>query len=99
MWELLIDFADKLTEEQKRLPRIRLYRAIAAEKTDDLDTAEALLNADGGLLIPDTQEGETAITELWFSIEEKKAARDGRPFDADTAKPPKKFDFRMNVEN
>jgi len=74
-----------------------LYLAVSAEGRGDLDLAEAILEEDGGLEIPDIKEGEISITELWFSIAEKKAARDGLPFDRATAKPPKKFDFRMNV--
>ena len=74
----------------------------AAEKLNMLDTAEELLNGNGGtgnhaLEIPDIQEGEISITNLWFDIEEKKAKRDGVPFDRNTARPPKKFDFRMFV--
>lgn len=99
LWDILFDFTGGLSERQKKLPRIRLYRALAAEKRDDLDTAWEMLHADGGLEIPDIQEGEVSITELWFSIEEKRAARDGVPFDRATAKPPKKFDFRMNVND
>ena len=99
LWDVLYDFTNGLTEEQRKLPRIRLYRALAAEKRGDLDTASEMLNADGGLEVPDIQEGEVSITELWFSIEEKKAVRDGVPFDRAAAKPPKKFDFRMNVSD
>lgn len=97
MWDVLYTFTDGLNEEQKKLHRIRFYRALAAEKLGLLDVAEALLYEDGGLEIPDIQEGEISITNLWFDLEEKKAKRDGKPFDRATAKPPKVFDFRMNV--
>ena len=97
MWDALTDFTASLPAEMFRLPRIRLYRAIALERSGALDEAEAILTEDGGLEIPDIQEGEISVTELWFSIAEKKAARDGVPFDRKTAKPPKKFDFRMFV--
>ena len=70
----------------------RLYDATLPK-----DPQQTLLDEDDGLEIPDIKEGEISITELWFSIAEKKAARDGLPFDKATAKPPKKFDFRMNV--
>jgi len=98
-WDILYQYTESLSEDQKRLPRIRLYRAMAAEKLEKLDEASALLNENNGLEIPDIQEGEVSITELWLKIEEKKAARDGVPFDRATAKPPKKFDFRMNVSD
>ncbi len=97
LWDILADYVDGLSDSQKQLPRVRLYLAVSAEGRGDLDLAEAILEADGGLEIPDIKEGEISITELWFSIAEKKAARDGLPFDRKTAKPPKKFDFRMNV--
>ena len=98
-WQVLYNFTDGLSEEQKALPRIRFYRALAAEKLNLLDVAEDLLLANGGLEIPDIQEGEISITNLWFDIEEKKAKRDGVPFDRNTARPPKKFDFRMFVSD
>lgn len=99
LWQELADFTEGLNPSQKRLPRIRLYLAISAEKRGDPDLAEAILMENGGLEIPDIQEGEISITELWFNIEAQKAAREGRPFDRSTAKPPKKFDFRMNVSD
>ncbi len=99
LWDVLADYVDGLSDAQKKLPRVRLYLAISAEGRGDLDLAEAILEEDGGLEVPDIKEGEISITELWFSIAEKKAARDGLPFDRATAKPPKKFDFRMNVSD
>ncbi len=99
LWDVLADYVDGLSDAQKRLPRVRLYLAVSAEGRGDLDLAESILEEDGGLEVPDIKEGEISITELWFSIAEKKAARDGLPFDRATAKPPKKFDFRMNVSD
>lgn len=97
LWDVLAAFVESLAEHQKQLPRIRLYRAICAEKRGQLELAEEILTADGGLEVPDIREGEVSVTKLWFDIMEKKAERDGVPFDRNTAKPPKKFDFRMNV--
>jgi hypothetical protein len=97
MWQVLWQFTETLGEEQKSLHRIRFYRAQAAEKLGMLEAAEEILYADGGLEIPDIQEGEISITNLWFDIQEKKAKRDGTEFDRNTAKPPKVFDFRMFV--
>lgn len=97
MWDALASFVDTLAEEQKRLPRIRLYRAVTAVHRDELDLAETLLCENDGLEIPDIQEGEISVTQLWYDIMEKKAARDGTVFDKATARPPKKFDFRMFV--
>ena len=99
LWQELEDFLSLLSPAQKLLPRIRLCLAISAEKQDKLEEAEEILMTHGGLEIPDIREGEISITELWFDLEEKKAARAGIPFDRATAKPPKKFDFRMNVSD
>ncbi|MBR6790165.1 MAG: DUF5107 domain-containing protein [Oscillospiraceae bacterium] len=99
LWDLLADYTDGLSDALKELPRIKLYRAISADGRGDIDLARALLEENGGLEIPDIQEGEVSITDLWFSLAEKKAARDGVPFDRSTAKPPQKFDFRMNVSD
>ena len=97
LWDSLAAFCDALNDRQKQLPRVRLYRAVSAEKRDDLEQAEAILLENGGLEIPDIKEGEISITELWIDIEQKKAARRGEAFDRKTARPPMKFDFRMNV--
>ena len=67
-------------------------------ETGELERAEALLYADGGISVPDIREGEVSVTELWFRIEEKKAAREGRTFDRETAEPPAALDFRMNAK-
>lgn len=99
MWQVLYDYTSSLNAEQKRLHRIRFYRAQAAVKLGYLDEAEAILYEDGGLEIPDIQEGEISITNLWFELEEKKAQRDGKVFEKNTAKPPMVFDFRMNVSD
>ena len=101
---MLYNFTEGLNDEQRALPRIRFYRALAAEKLNLLDVAEEILYADSGtgnhaLEIPDIQEGEISITNLWFDLEEKKAKRDGVPFDRNTARPPKVFDFRMFVSD
>lgn len=97
MYDELTKYVSTMSDELKKVPRIRLYCAITAERTGDIDLADEMLNTDGGLEIPDIQEGEVSITDLWFSIEEKKAERDGREFDRTKVRPPKKFDFRMNV--
>ncbi len=99
MWKVLYDFTGSLSAHQRELHRIRFYRALAAEKLDLLDEASEILYRDGGLEIPDIQEGEVSITNLWFDLEEKKAKRDGKPFDRNTAVPPMVFDFRMNVSD
>ena len=96
-WDALRAFCAGVSEEQRQLPRIRLYRAAAAVHAGALEEAEAILFGGGGLEVPDIQECEISVTELWFSLEEAKAKRDIRPFDRASARPPKQFDFRMNV--
>ncbi len=94
-WAGMMELEPTLTAEAKAMPRMKLYTAYACIHTGDLDRADSLLYADGGLVVPDIREGEVSITDLWFTLEEAKAARDGKPFDRDTATPPSMFDFRM----
>ncbi len=94
-WERLIELEKELTPEARALVRVKAYTAVACVKTGDLDRAEALLWENGGLEIPDLQEGEISITGLWYDLEEAKAKRDGKPFDREKVSPPHIFDFRM----
>ena len=98
MYDQLIAFIEKLDPQMQKIPRIRLYHAFAAEQKDDIALAERILYADGGLEVPDIQEGEISITKLWYSIEEKKAKLAGLDFDPNGVRPPKIFDFRMNAQ-
>ena len=93
--ELQFAYTSELDEDIRNLPRIKLYRAFAAIQIGELETAEEIIYADGGLQVPDLQECEISITELWYLLEEKKAERDGRKFDRQKVAPPKMFDFRM----
>ncbi|MDD4772014.1 MAG: DUF5107 domain-containing protein [Eubacteriales bacterium] len=93
----VIDFIEKLPAETAAIPRVRLSLAAAYLQCGRIDEAEALLYEGGGIVVADIREGEVSITDLWFSIEEAKAARDGREFDRATARPPAVFDFRMNA--
>lgn len=97
-WQLLLDFTSALSPEISSIPRVKMSVATALLKTGRLDEAEDLLYEGGGILVPDVREGEVSVTELWYSIEEAKAKRDGREFDRAAAKPPAMFDFRMNAE-
>ena len=94
----LLQYTPKLAPEVAGNERIRLNIAQACVETGELERAEALLYADGGISVPDIREGEVSVTELWFRIEEKKAAREGRTFDRETAEPPAALDFRMNAK-
>lgn len=91
-----IQFTSALPEALQQLPRIRLYRANALVNTGDADGAEALLFKDGKWLeVPDMQEGEISLSELWYLIQEARAAREGREFDRSKVSPPYELDFRM----
>lgn len=79
-------------------PRCRLYYALALAETGSLEAAENILYENGGLILPDLREGETATLDLWYLIEEKKAKRDGKPFDRNSANPPAFADFRMHAD-
>lgn len=91
-------FAESLPDSIARIPRIRLSLAYAYMKCGRIEQSDALLNEGGGIVVPDIREGEVSVTELWYSLEELKAKRDGREFDRTKIKPPVKFDFRMNAE-
>ncbi len=90
-------FVNGLSDEMKQVPRVRLFQAISAVNSGNPELAEEILYANGGLEVPDIQEGEISITDLWFRIQEKKAEREGKTFDRASVRPPKQFDFRMNV--
>lgn len=71
--------------------RCKLYAASAFVHTGQIEKANALLYENSGLEVPDLREGETAITELWFSLEEAKAQKGI----SDDRVPPEFFDFRV----
>ncbi len=96
-WRELLKLVSLLPKTVAADARIRLYYAQALVETGKLEEAERLLYADGGIVVSDIREGEVSVTELWFRIEEQKAAREGRSFDRETAEPPAALDFRMNA--
>ena len=78
---------------------MRLYLAFALAMTGSEEESLAILENGGAYLeIPDIQEGEISLSELWYVIQEKLAARQGRAFDRAAARPPRELDFRMFVE-
>ncbi len=91
-----IRFTASRPEAIRELPRIRMYRAFALAKTGEIDAAEALMKRDGEWLeVPDIQEGEISLSDLWYTIAEARAAQKGEPFDRDKVSPPYALDFRM----
>ena len=93
-----IQFTGALSETLRELPRIRLYRAFALAALGNVDEAEALIMRDGCWLeVPDIQEGETSLNELWLRIQSLRAERRGEAFHPETEKLPYALDFRMFV--
>jgi hypothetical protein len=92
-----------LPEAVRRSGRMELLSARAAFERGDLDTAEATLDR---VQLTDIREGETGLTELWFSIQEKRvAAAEGAAVDdalrervRRTLTPPKHLDYRMRSQ-
>ncbi|MBR5378960.1 MAG: DUF5107 domain-containing protein [Clostridia bacterium] len=81
------------------LPRMKLYYAFALAMTGEEKKALDILENGGEYLeIPDIQEGEVSLSELWYIIREKLAAREGKTFDRASEKPPYELDFRMFAE-
>ncbi len=77
---------DRLGAEQRLLGRVRLYEARAALAVGDAQRAGAILEA--GLVVPDLQEGDDALSDLWTSYQ---AAIGG------TQPVPAAYDFRMQA--
>ena len=96
MWQELMDFTATRTEKVQAEPRMKMYLAFALGYSGQLDEAMAILE-DGGnyLAVPDIKEGETSLSDLWYYIEEQRAAKAGRPFDREKVSPPYALDFRM----
>lgn len=96
-FDLLADFAASRPETVRSLPRIRLFYAHALLHLGRIDEAEAILGGPGTWLeVPDVQEGEVTLSDLWYGIQE---ARAGHPLDRDEVSPPYELDFRMFAEH
>ncbi len=96
MWQELTEFTATRSAEVQAEPRMKMYLAFALGYSGKLDEAMAILE-DGGkyLEVPDIKEGETSLSDLWFYIEEQRAAKEGRSFDKEKVSPPYELDFRM----
>ena len=99
-YQTQVQFTGSLPEALRELPRIRLFRAFALAALGDADGAEALILRDGRWLeVPDIQEGEISLSELWLRIQALRAQKRGEDFDPSTAAPPYELDFRMFAAN
>ena len=52
--------------------------------------------ADGGLRVPDIQEGENSTSEIYISLQIAKAKKQGVTLEAKDVKVPVMFDYRMS---
>lgn len=88
----------------KQHPRVRLLGGFASLAMGDWESVERLLKSD--VELADLREGETALTDLWFALHEKRlAAEEGVEVDASLRDrvrskypPPPELDFRMMVK-
>ncbi len=94
-YEEAIELAAEFPEEVRSIGRVKIYITMAHINLGHIEEAEAVLWENGGIVLPDIREGELIITDLWLRIAEKKAERDGVPFDRATAKVPPQFDYRQ----
>lgn len=94
----ILSYTEKLPEKVKNDGRLLFCRARALAELDMAEEAEEILYRDGGLQIPDVREGEISLSELFYLIEEKKAALKGQSFDSESVDPPAFLDFRMSAK-
>ncbi len=94
-FEELYAYIRSLNETLQGVPRVRLYDAFAAVTLGRTEEAEMLLEKEGGLQVPDMQECETDLGELYFRILENKAAATGKTYVRKYADVPYRFSFQM----
>ena len=95
-YETLNAFAASRPAHIQELPRLRLYRAFALAALGQYDAAmDVLYRNNQWLEVPDIQEGEVSLSELWYIIQEGKAKEKGQTFDRAQHSPPYELDFRM----
>jgi tetratricopeptide (TPR) repeat protein len=96
-------FLDSLSSDMLSSPRIQVSKAQCALHNNDLDLVDAIL---GQIELPNLREGETLLTDLWYTLQEKLISKnEGREIDEEIKayvrrelKPPEKIDFRMTYE-
>lgn len=98
MYDTALNLISKLSVDTQNIERIKLFKAFCLAGKGRIEEAESILYENGGISVPDIREGENSTSELWFIIEEKKAQKEGKVFNADEISPPSFLDFRMNVE-
>ena len=96
-YEDILALAEILSEDVLSLSRVRFYYIYALLRAGKTELACEEFEKSGNFNIDDIEEGEISITQLWFELEEEKAKKEGKTFDRKSAKVPREFDFRMNV--
>lgn len=94
-YALMNSVYDELTDEQRAAPMVQAYHAFALAHTGRPEEALAILEAGGGLEIPDLREGDNSVPNEYIFIQQTLAAREGRTLDPEEVVVPEKVDFRM----
>ncbi|MBR4372020.1 MAG: DUF5107 domain-containing protein, partial [Victivallales bacterium] len=92
----LAAFFEMLPSAMQQVPMCRLMYSKALVHIGRLDEAEAVLMADGGIRVPDIQEGENSTSEIYISLQIAKAKKQGITLEAKDVKVPVMFDYRMS---
>ena len=90
-----LELAEQMPEKVREIGRVKIYILKAYIRLGNIQKAEELFYADGGLVLPDVREGERLVTELYLDLLELKAKESGEPYDRLTAKVPPQFDYRQ----
>lgn len=83
--------------EESKVPLVRFFYAEALAHTGDLAGAEAILLANGGIVIPDIREGENSTSAVYVYIQQEKTRREGRILKEEEIGIPFSMDLRMTV--
>lgn len=102
--EKFMEIYNRLNEDSKNHPRIKVWRAKAALESGDIDTAEEIINS--GIELADVRECETTLSDIWFSVHEKRLAAERGIEVNDEIKElvkreyklPQELDFRMSKD-
>jgi hypothetical protein len=100
----LLKFTDTFPPSVRSHGRIRLLRAMASLALADLDAVARYF--EGDIDIANIREKETSLTDLWWSFQQQRVARERRvPIDENLKQlvrrefpPPARFDFRLNAD-
>lgn len=101
-YEELLAYAKGLPDDIRQNERIQMILAKASIETGDLDSLDGFFDREFAKI----REGEVTLTDLWFSLHEKKLARaEGVEVNKELKQrvrhefpPPKHIDFRMSTD-